>query len=91
MAEVITNERIVLLENTLQANKEVIAENEKLRQHLKTKEEEHNQLLFDVLKELQDLKEDKRSRAGGRGQTRKKQKVQVPPACRVSPLCFFLE
>ena len=85
MAE-ITDDQVVLLERTLQTNKEVIAENKKLQDELKSRDEEHNKVLHDVLKELRELKENRKN-SGNREQSRlprKKQKVQVPPSCRVS-------
>lgn len=81
MAE-ITDDQAVVLERTLQTNKEVIAENDEL----KSRDEEHNKVLHDVLKELQELKGNRKN-SGNREQSqlpRKKQKVQVPPSCRVS-------
>jgi len=85
MAE-ITDDQAVLLERTLQTNKEVIAENKKLQDELKSRDEEHNKVLHDVLKELQDLKENQKN-SENREQSRlarKNQKVQVPPSFRVS-------
>lgn len=51
MAE-ITDDQVVLLERTLQTNKEVIAENKKLQDQLKSRDGEHNKVLRDVLKEV---------------------------------------
>ena len=56
MAE-ITDDHVILLERTLQTNKDVIAENRKLQDELKLRDEEHNQVLHNVLKDLQELKE----------------------------------
>ena len=81
----ITDDQAVLLERTLQTNKEVIAENKKLQDEIKSRDEKHNKVLHDVLKELQELKQNRNF--GNQGQSRlsrKKDKVQVPPSCRVS-------
>ena len=51
MAE-ISDERVLLLERTLQKNKEVIEENQKLRDELKARGEEHNKVLGEVLNKL---------------------------------------
>ena len=90
MAAIINDDRVVFLEETLQTNRNVIAENQQLREQLNSMDEEHRKVLQDVLKELRNLKEGKRGelplgRAAQR-QTRKRQKVQVPPTCRVSRL-----
>ena len=55
----ITDDQAILLERTLQTNKEVIAENRKLQDELNSRDEENNQVLHDVLKELQELKENR--------------------------------
>ena len=91
MPEIINNDRVVFLEETLQTNRNVIAENQQLREQLNSMDEEHRKVLQDVLyRELRNLKEGQRGelplgRAAQR-QTRKRQKVQVPPTCRVSCL-----
>ena len=87
MAE-ISDDRVVLLEETLQTNRDVIAENQRLREQLHSRDEENRKVLQDVLKELRDLKEGQRGEMplGRTTQRRKRQKVQVPPTCRVSCL-----
>ena len=62
MAE-ITDDHVILLERTLQTNKDVIAENRKLQDELKSRDEEHNQVLHNVLKDLQELKENQKNSA----------------------------
>ena len=62
MAE-ITDDQAILLERALQTNKEVIAENRKLQDKIKSRDEEHNQVLHNVLKELQELKENRKNSA----------------------------
>jgi len=87
MAE-ISDERVLLLERTLQKNKEVIEENQKLRDELKARGEEHNKVLSEVLNKLKDIEENQKT--GNRGhaaqplQKRKKKQIQVPSTCRVS-------
>lgn len=56
MAE-ISDDHIVLLEETLQTNRDVIAENQRLHEQLYLRDEENRKVLQDVLKELRDLKE----------------------------------
>lgn len=89
MAETLSDEHVLLLEKTLQKNNEMIAENQKLREEMKAKEENHNKVLREVLNELQSIrqKQDNRNRVRPESQ-RKTNKVQVPSACRVSiPIC----
>ena len=86
MAE-ISDERVLLLERTLQKNKEVIEENQKLRDELKERGEEHNKVLSEVLNKLKDIEENQKT--GNRGhaqplQKRRKKQIQVPSTCRVS-------
>ena len=56
MAE-ISDERVLLLERTLQKNKEVIEENQKQGDKLKARGEEHNKVLSEVLNKLKDIGE----------------------------------
>ena len=44
MAETLSDEHVLLLEKTLQKNNEMIAENQKLREEMKAKEENHNKV-----------------------------------------------
>lgn len=96
MAE-ITDDHVVLLEETLQKNRDVLTENEKLQAELKAREESHSRVLQEVLKELQNLKESQRTAPAGNRrhspqENRKKQKLQVPKSCRVSilPLSYLI-
>ena len=89
MAETLSDEHVLLLEKTLQKNNEMIAENQKLREEMKAKEENHNKVLREVLNELQSIrqKQDNGNRVLPQRQW-KTSKVQVPSACRVSiPMC----
>ena len=52
-AETLSDEHVLLFEKTLQKNNEMIAENQKLREEMKAKEENHNKVLREVLNELQ--------------------------------------
>ena len=52
MAETLSDEHVLLLEKTLQKNNEMIAENQKLREEMKAKEENHNKVLREVLTSL---------------------------------------
>ena len=91
MAETLSDEHVLLLEKTLQKNNEMIAENQKLREEMKAKEENHNKVLREVLNELQSIrqKQDNGNRVRPQRQ-RKTNKVQVPSACRVSiPIFWF--
>ena len=85
MAETLSDEHVLLLEKTLQKNNEMIAENQKLREEMKAKEENHNKVLREVLNELQSIRQrqDNGNRVRPQHQ-RKTNKVQVPSACRVS-------
>lgn len=78
------DEYVVLLEKTVEANKEAIAENKKLREELKAREENHQTVLGEVLKELQNLKESCTQRLPQQCSRLRNSKVQVPPGCRVS-------
>ena len=51
------DEYVVLLEQSIASNKHVVEENRRLRDELKTKEEQNSKVLSEVLKELQQLKE----------------------------------
>lgn len=53
----ITDDLVVLLEKTLQKNEEMITENQKLREEMKAKDEEHNRVLREVLNELQNIRQ----------------------------------
>ena len=75
------DDHVVLLEETVQANKDAITENKKLRDELKARDEEHRKVLGEVLKELQNLKDSSQRLPKRRSRSRK---VQVPPGCRVS-------
>ena len=57
MAETLSDEHVLLLEKTLQKNNEMIAENQKLREEMKAKEENHNKVLREVLNELQSIRQ----------------------------------
>ena len=52
-AETLSDEHVLLFEKTLQKNNEMIAENQKLREEMKAKEENHNKVRREVLNELQ--------------------------------------
>ena len=86
MAE-ITDEQVVLLEKSVQANRDALEENRKLREEIKAREDEHQKVLSDVLKELRELK-DSRQRTPERRSRAKSKKIQVPPGCRVSSVGF---
>ena len=90
MADLITDEHVVLLEQTLQKNQEMIAENQKLREEMKAKDEENNKVLREVLTELKNIRQ-KQDDVGNRVRPqlqRKRNKLQVPSTCRVSLLIF---
>ena len=81
---VINDDRVVLLEQTLETNKNVIVENQQLREEMKARDEDHSKVLQDVLKELRQLKEGQRGEQPvQRRQACTRQKIQVPLTCRV--------
>ena len=85
MAEIITDDRALLLERTLQKNEEMLEENRKLREELKTREQDNNRVLQDVLTQLRTIQQTSQQNAvGKRGQKKRRTKIQVPTACRVS-------
>ena len=90
-----SDQHAILLEEAVKSNREVILENQKLREELKARDEGHNRVMRSVLDELEKLKERndreqvQRSQARRLRANKKKSKVQVSPACRVS-ICFFL-
>ena len=57
MADMITDDHVVLLEQTLQKNQEMIAENQKLHEEMKAKDEECNKVLREVLTELKNIRQ----------------------------------
>lgn len=64
----------------------MITENQKLREEMKARHEEHNRVLREVLNELQNIRQ-KHDDVGNRVRPQrkgKKGKVQVSSACRVS-------
>ena len=85
------DEYVVLLEQSIESNKHVVEENKRLRDELKTEEEQNSKVLNEVLKELQQLKEKHggkergRVERGARGQLRTAT-IKVPSYCRVSSL-----
>lgn len=48
MANMVSDDHVVLLEQTLHKNQQMIAENQKLREEMKAKEEEHSKVLPEV-------------------------------------------
>ncbi|XP_015760459.1 PREDICTED: uncharacterized protein LOC107339672 [Acropora digitifera] len=57
MANMISDDHVVLLEQTLHKNQQMIAENQKLREEMKAKEEEHSKVLREVLTELKNIRQ----------------------------------
>ena len=85
--ERITDDHVVLLEETLAKNREVISENKKLREELKQRDEENGKVLRDLLNTVQQLQQDRSNSRKRRWPTKLKQKnVQVPSSCRVNIL-----
>ena len=84
-----SDDHVVLLERTVQANKDTIAENQKLREELKARDEDHQKVLGEVLKELQNLKESTCSQRLPQ-RRRRSRKVQVPSGCRVSATALIM-
>ena len=88
MANVISDDHVVLLEQTLHKNQQMIAENHKLREEMKAKEEEHSKVLREVLTELKNIrqKEDNVANRVRPQLQQRRNKIQVPSTCRVSIL-----
>lgn len=88
MANMISDDHVVLLEQTLHKNQQMIAENQKLREEMKAKEEEHSKVLRKVLTELKNIrqKEDNVANRVRPQLQRRRNKIQVPSTCRVSIL-----
>ncbi|XP_067025261.1 uncharacterized protein [Acropora muricata] len=84
MANVISDDHVVLLEQTLHKNQQMIAENQKLREEMKAKEEEHSKVLREVLTELKNIrqKEDNVANRVRPQLQRRRNKIQVPSTCR---------
>ena len=87
----ITDDQAILLERTLQTNKEVIAENRKLQDELKSRDEEHNQVLHDVLKELQELKENRKNFANREQSRLPRENTGSPSSPKLSGKYFALK
>ena len=90
MANMISDDHVVLLEQTLHKNQQMIAENQKLREEMKAKEEEHGKVLREVLTELKNIRQ-KEDNVANRvrpqlQRIRRRNKIQVPSTCRVSIL-----
>ena len=84
--ERITDDHVILLEQTLAKNREVISENQKLREELKQRDEENGRVLRDLLNTVQQLQQDNRGNSKKRRLLTKSQQknVQVPSCCRVN-------
>ena len=80
------DEYVVLLEQSIASNKHVVEENRRLRDELKTKEEQNSKVLSEVLKELQQLKEKHGGKERGRARGKRSTAIKVPSSCRVSSL-----
>jgi hypothetical protein len=83
-----SDNHVVLLEKSVDTNKEVIEENKKLREEMKRREEDQTKVLKDVLNELKQLKEAGTCTQRKQRQRRRKgsQTIKIPTTCRVSTL-----
>ena len=84
------DDHVVLLEKTIKANEQIIRENDKLREELRSREKSQNEVLQDLMSRIQRLQENPRfsNRKRKRGSVRDRNLV-VPPACRVSTNLFL--
>ena len=92
-----SDQHTILLEEAVKSNRDVVLENRKLLEELTARDEEHNRVMHNVFAELENLREQrsereqlKRPQTCRNRRAKKKSKVQVSPACRVSICsCYF--